>query len=78
MKTTYPMGFAVPKMDFWNQHNLTIEEASAYFRIGEHTMRRLMLTQMQIICSTWGPASWSRRPCSASTSIPYTHFKEEA
>ncbi len=42
MKTTYPMGFAVPKMDFWNQHNLTIEEASAYFRIGEHTMRRLV------------------------------------
>lgn len=42
MKTTYPMGMAVPKMDFWNQHNLTIEEACAYFRIGEHTMRKLI------------------------------------
>jgi hypothetical protein len=43
MKTTYPMGLAVPKMtNWWDQHNLSIEEASAYFRIGEHTVRRLI------------------------------------
>ena len=43
MKTTYPMGLAVPKMNnWWDQHNLTVEEASAYFRIGEHTLRRLV------------------------------------
>ena len=43
MKTTYPMGLAVPKMNnWWDQYCLTIEEASAYFRIGEHTVRRLV------------------------------------
>lgn len=40
--TTYRMNMAVPKMNFWDQHNLTVEEACAYFRIGEHTMRRLI------------------------------------
>ncbi len=43
MKTTYPMYMAVPKMsNFWDQHNLSVEEAAAYFRIGEHKLRDII------------------------------------
>ena len=42
MKNTKTRKPSIPQMDFWNQHNFTIAEACAYFRIGEHTMRRLV------------------------------------
>lgn len=42
MNNSYVMGMAVPKIDFWYQHNLTIEQASAYFCIGENKMRAIV------------------------------------
>lgn len=39
---TLTMGMAVPHIDFWYQHNLTIEQASAYFCIGENKMRKIV------------------------------------
>lgn len=33
---------AVPHIDFWHQHLLTIEQASAYFCIGENKMRAIV------------------------------------
>ena len=42
MNNSYVMGMAVPYIDFWCQHNLTIEQASAYFCIGENKMRKIV------------------------------------
>ncbi len=42
MTNTLTMSMAVPHIDFWHQHNLTIEQASAYFCIGEHKMRKIV------------------------------------
>ncbi|MBR3967238.1 MAG: hypothetical protein IKJ91_09220 [Clostridia bacterium] len=33
---------AVPQIDFWRQYNLTIEQACAYFCIGENKMRKIV------------------------------------
>lgn len=33
---------AISKIPFWEQYTLTIEEASAYFRIGENKLRRII------------------------------------
>lgn len=30
------------QMDFWNKHNLTVEEAAVYFHIGENRLRALI------------------------------------
>lgn len=42
MMNEYTMSMAVPQIDFWRQYNLTIEQASAYFCIGENKMRKIV------------------------------------
>ena len=42
MENRITMSMAVPHIDFWYQHNLTIEQASAYFCIGENKMRKIV------------------------------------
>lgn len=42
MTKNLTMGMAVPHIDFWFQYNLTIEQASAYFCIGENKMRKIV------------------------------------
>ncbi len=42
MTNRITMSMAVPHIDFWHQHLLTIEQASAYFCIGENKMRAIV------------------------------------
>ena len=42
MTNTPIMSMAVPHIDFWEQYNLTIEQACAYFCIGENKMRKIV------------------------------------
>lgn len=33
---------SVTQIPFWQKYTLTVEEAAAYFRIGEHKLRRII------------------------------------
>ena len=42
MTDNLTLSMALPQIDFWNKYNLTIEEASAYFGIGENKFRKIV------------------------------------